>query len=98
MASARRVHSKEFEIQVVREIEGGKSIPQAAREHQVHPTLIARWRSRLATYSETAYSGNGNAYTNEARIPELERLIGQLAIENAALRKLARGSKPKRGR
>lgn len=87
MASERRVHSKEFKTQVVREVEAGKPIAQAAREYQIHPTQITRWRARLAAYPQTAFSGNGNAYTSEARIAELERLIGQLTIENAALKK-----------
>ena len=34
----------EFKLQVLAEITAGKSVAQAAREHQLHPTLIGRWQ------------------------------------------------------
>ena len=87
MAANRRHHTKEFKLRVLREVEAGKSIAQASREHQVHPTLITKWRAALQKHPESAFAGNGNAYTYEARIAELERLIGQLTIENSVLKK-----------
>jgi len=72
---------------VVREIEAGKPLVQAAREYQVHPTLIGRWRKEHLQYAERAFSGNGNPYKDGARIAELEQMIGQLTMENALLKK-----------
>jgi len=46
----RRQFSKELKLQVLREIEAGKSVAQAAREHQVHPNCIANWRTQQAKY------------------------------------------------
>jgi transposase len=71
----------------VREVEAGKPIAQAAREYQIHPSLIGRWRKEHLKYAEQAFSGNGNPYKDEARIAELERIIGQLTMENALLKK-----------
>ena len=87
MAVKRRRFTREFKLQVVRELEAGKSIAQAAREHQVHPTLIGCWRKEHLRYAERAFAGNGNLYKDEARIAELERMIGQLTMENALLKK-----------
>ena len=83
----RRQFSKELKLQVLREIEAGKSVAQAAREHQVHPHCISNWRSQQAKYGSEAFAGNGNAYTHEAKVAELERIIGQYAAENALLKR-----------
>lgn len=83
----RRRFTREFKLQVVREIEAGKPVAQAAREHQIHPTLIRRWEKEHLRYAEQAFAGNGNRYKDEARIAELERLVGQLTMENALLKK-----------
>ena len=87
MSLQRRRFSKEFKQQVLREIAAGKPHAQAAREHQVHPNTISKWQKQQHKYGQHAFAGNGHAYTEEARIAELERLIGQLTIENAALKK-----------
>lgn len=43
MAVKRRVFSRDFRLQVVREVEAGKSQAQIAREHRISQTLISRW-------------------------------------------------------
>ena len=87
MALNRRRFTRDFKLQVLREIEAGKSIAQAAREHELHPNLITRWRSLQARYAQQAFAGNGNHYKQEARIAELERLVGRLTLENDFLKK-----------
>ncbi len=84
----RRQFTKEFKRQVLREIDAGKSIVRAAREYQVHPNTITKWRQHYRRYADRAFAGNGNAYTDEAKGAEQERLIGQLTIENAFLKKV----------
>jgi transposase len=88
MSKIRRQFTKEFKLQVLREVAAGKTLAQAAREHAVHPNLIGKWRQQLESHGDTAFAGNGQAYTQEAKIAELERLIGQLTIENAFLKKV----------
>jgi transposase len=83
----RRKFTREFKLQIIREIEAGKTIAQAAREHQLHPTLICRWQKQHRQYAERAFAGNGRAYTDEARISELERMVGRLTMENDLLKK-----------
>jgi len=88
MSKIRRQFTKEFKLQVLREVAMGKTLAQAAREHAVHPNLIGKWRQQLELHGDKAFAGNGQAYTQEAKIAELERLIGQLTIENAFLKKV----------
>jgi len=87
MALKRRLFTREFKLQVLREIQSGKSVAQASREHQLHPTLISKWQKQHSQYAEQAFSGNGNTYKDEARVADLERMIGQLTMENALLKK-----------
>ena len=87
MALKRRLFTKEFKLQVVREVQAGKSVAQAAREHQLHPNTILQWRKLHQQYAEQAFAGNGQTYKAEARVAELERLLGQLTAENALLKK-----------
>ncbi len=87
MTLKRRQFTKELKLQVIREIEAGKSVAQAAREHQLHPNTILKWRKLHQQYAERAFSGHGQTYKDEARIAELERMVGQLTMENALLKK-----------
>ena len=59
MALNRRRFTREFKLQAVREVEAGKTPAQAAREDQVHPTLIVRWCKEHLQYAERAFLGNG---------------------------------------
>jgi transposase len=85
----RRQFSREVKLQVLREIDSGKPAAQVCRMHQIHPNCVLAWRKQLAKYGDQAFAGNGNAYTQEAKIAELERLIGQQAIEIDFLKKVA---------
>jgi transposase len=87
MKKTRRRYDREFKISVVAELESGKPPAQIAREHGIHPSLPPRWRDELAEYPEIAFSGNGNTYKDQARIAELERMLGQLHAENMLLKK-----------
>ena len=88
MALKRRKFTREVKLQVVREVEAGKPVAQAAREYEVHPTQITKWRQLQRQYAERAFAGNGHVYKEEARIAELERMVGQLTMENALLKKV----------
>ena len=90
MALKRRHFTREFKLQVVRELEAGKTPAQAAREYPVHPTVLVRWRKEHLQYAERALTGNGRLYKDEARIAELERMIGQLTMENTLVKKALR--------
>lgn len=87
MGLKRRRFTREFKQQVVREVEAGKPLAQAAREHEVLPASICRWRAELHRYAERAFAGNGNTYKDEARRAELERMVGRLTMENDLLKK-----------
>lgn len=83
----RRTFIKEFKLQVLREVDAGMTIAEAARVHDVHPETIRVWRKTERKYGTRSFAGNGRAYTDEARIAQLERTLGQVTLENALLKK-----------
>ena len=90
-----RNHSPEFKLEVVRQIASGAKRPvQVCREYNLANSVVDRWRQEYPERGEAAFTPRevtGDAAL-EARIAELERLCGQLALENAALKKgLKRG-------
>lgn len=90
MALSRRRLTRGFKLQVIREVEAGKASGQAARAYQLPPTLIRRWQKEPQQYAEQAFAGHGHLYKAEARIAELERLIGPLTVETTLLKKALR--------
>ena len=88
MAVKRRKFSRDFKLQVVREVEAGKTQAQIAREHEINQQMISRWCRQHRRYKERAFSGNGRPHTDEAKLSALERKVGQLTMENDLLKKL----------
>ena len=87
MARSRRIFDKELKLQVLREHEAGVSVAELARQHQVHPETIRLWKRDHRKYADRAFAGRGHAYTDEAKVAQMERAMGQLALENALLKK-----------
>lgn len=83
----RQRYDRDFKISIVAELEGGKPPVQIAHEHGIHPSLPTRWRDELAENPQKAFSGNSNICKYEAKIAELERLLGQSHAENELLKK-----------
>lgn len=88
MSLKRRIFTEDFKLQILREVQAGKSIAQIARENEIHPNLIGKWQKLHEQYAQNAFQGNGHAYTQEAKIAELERLIGQQTVEINFLKKV----------
>jgi transposase-like protein len=84
----RRRFTKEFKLEVAREVEGGLSVVEASRRYEVHPSLINKWRDSYRKHGENSFPGNGNLHREEAKIAMLERKIGQLTMENEFLKKV----------
>ena len=90
-----RVHSREFKLSVVRQVAGGEKRPaQVCREHRIAEGLLLRWRREYEARGEAAFTPPQPSETAalERRVAELERLCGQLALENAVLKGALNGS------
>jgi len=90
MSSKRRHFTSAFKLQVLSELSSGKPIAELTREYQLSKNAIYKWQDLHNRYKEMAFAGQGNAYTVEARMNQMEQLIGQLTVENQLLKKLWR--------
>lgn len=88
MAKRRRpTYTKDFKLAILAQVNGGVPVAQVARENGLHPQLVFKWKSDFLDDPEKAFSGPGNPYKDQARIAELERMVGRLYSENEFLRK-----------
>ncbi|MCC7157607.1 MAG: transposase [Bryobacterales bacterium] len=78
---ARRKFSKEFKLTAIRRMQSGQSIAEVARALEVHPSELHRWRRELEEHGERAFLGVGKKRAEESRVAELERKVGQQALE-----------------
>lgn len=92
MDLARNVYSRELKIAAMRAMDGGETVGQVARRLQMSPKLLEKWRLEWRTRGEAAFPGKGNRdhgmpHSDERRVAELERKIGQMTLENDFLKK-----------
>jgi transposase len=87
MTKRRLIYTKEFKLAILSQIEAGIPLAQVARENGVHPALVGRWKKEFKVNPEKAFSGTGQPYKDQARLAELERMVGRLYAENEFLKK-----------
>jgi transposase len=79
MGLSRRQFTKEFKLAAVRRLEQGVSIAEVARGVEVNPNVLHRWQREFR--EGNVFPGNGKQRWSEGRMAELERKIGQQALE-----------------
>jgi len=62
-------------------LNSGQSVAEVARALEVHPSDLDRWRRELQDHGERAFSGAGKKRAEQSRVAELERKVGQQAME-----------------
>jgi putative transposase len=85
-----RFHSREFKLGVCRQIVTGEKRPaHVCREHGLAESLVVRWRKEYEQRGAAAFGPRhmGEPEALAQRVAELVRFCGQLAVENAALKK-----------
>lgn len=68
----RRRFTKEFKLEILRELEG-KTLAQVCREHDLVPNVVSRWKKEYDSNPHQAFSGNGNLWKN---LQKLRNIIG----------------------
>ena len=93
MELARRIYSRELKIAAMREIDSGHTVAEVARQLELSPKLLERWRGEWRAQGELAFPGIGRRMVEPPGLDsirqaaELERKIGQLTMENDFLKK-----------
>lgn len=81
MGMSRRKFTRECKLEAVRRLEQGESVAALARALEVNPNLLHRWRLEYRQAPATAFPGQGRRGTETDRMAQLERKIGQQALE-----------------
>lgn len=90
MSKKRKVYTAEFKFQLVMEgLRGEKSISQLCRVHDVTESLYYKWRDQFLAQAPHIFEDKRHPKADQQaeKIADLERLIGQLTIENSILKK-----------
>ena len=88
MPRTRRSFTPEFKAQVVLDgLSGTKSQAEVCREYQLSPHLFSQWRTTFLERAASVFSPEEQRSQEQARIGELERLVGKQALELEALKK-----------
>lgn len=88
MARTRRKFSKEFKTEAVRLVtEGGMSISQVAKDLDIRPNLLGRWKKQLTENPDEAFPGKGHQTPEQEELNKLRRKVIQLEQERDILKK-----------
>jgi transposase len=91
----RRRFTPEFKAQVVLDVLTGRMSPaEASRKHGLGPNLLSLWKAAFLQRAHAAFQADDQRSEDQARIAELERLVGQLTMEREILKKASRLSAP----
>jgi len=78
----RRAFPAEFKAQVVLEVlSGTKTQAEACREYQLKPELLSKWKVHLVQHAAQLFETNSTGNPEQARIAELERVVGRLTLQ-----------------
>jgi transposase-like protein len=87
----RRTFTPEFKAQVVLEvISGSQSAAEVCRRYSLKPQLLSRWKAEFIENAGRVFQSDEQRSQEQARIAELERLVGRQTLELEILKKASR--------
>jgi transposase-like protein len=102
MPRTRRKFPDEFKARVVTDLlTGAASQAELARKHNVKADLIGQWKAGALARLVELFAGDERLDQKDARIAELEQLLGRQAYELEVLKKASKlltGLSPNGGR
>ncbi len=91
ISKTKRKHTPEFKAGIVLEVLSGKATtPELAKRHRIKDSLIYGWRREAVDRLPLVFMQRTPEELTDPRIADLERLIGQQAVELEALKKASR--------
>ena len=88
--SKRRTFTPEFKAKVVLEVlSGTRSSSEACREYGLRASLLSRWKTAFVERSALVFESGEHRSQEQARIAELERLVGRQTLEIEILKKVS---------
>ena len=79
----RRIHTREFKIDLCKRIESGEtSRAEAVREHSLAPSMLGRWLEAFRAKGEDGFSEwHPGELDKDERIAQLEQALGQAYLD-----------------
>ncbi len=92
MKESRKTYSKEFKQKAVELSNVRGNVQEIARELDIIPELIYRWRKELALRPGLAFGGNGKKQLTEEQkeLARLNRALEDMTMERDILKKAVR--------
>ncbi len=86
----RRSFTPEFKAQVVLEVlSGAKSTAEACREYNLQAQVLNGWKTEFVQQAPTIFEKGSEPSQEQARLAELERLVGRLTMELEVAKKVS---------
>lgn len=84
----RRGFDKEFKKEVVRLVtQGGRKVSEVARDLDIHPNVIHRWKREYLGDIEDAFPGKGRMKPEEEEMRKLKKTLVDVTEERDILKK-----------
>ncbi len=78
----RRRFTPEFKSQIVLQLlSGEKSMAELCREHQLTTQMVGNWKQQFLAAAPQVFQRGEMDSAEQARIAELERMVGKLTME-----------------
>ena len=90
MTTKRKSYSTQFKIDAVKLVtEEGYKISEAARNLEINPNVLRRWKDQLKGDSEQAFPGKGHMTPEKEELHRLREENKRLRMEREILKKAA---------
>jgi transposase len=90
MTREKKSYTPEFKMDAVRLVtEQGYKTTEAARNLGIHPSVLNRWESQLATDGKNAFPGKGRLTPEKEELQKLRKEVQRLKMERDILKKAA---------
>jgi len=90
MTTKKKSYSKQFKIDAVKLVtEQGYKVSEAARNLDIHPNVLRKWRDQLNGDSDQVFPGKGHMAQEKEELSRLRKENKRLRMEHEILKKAA---------
>jgi transposase len=90
MTTQRKSYSRQFKIDAVKLVtDRGYKISEAARNLEINPNLLRKWKNQLAAENNQAFPGKGHMTPEKEELYRLRKENQRLHMEHEILKKAA---------
>ena len=90
----RRYFKREFKLQLLEQLKN-KSATEIAKENNIHPIMLYKWKQEYAANPSKAFAGHGRLCKLESEVEGYQRLVGKLYAQVEFLKQTSETLKAK---